>query len=292
VTVQSVASVIVLASLYTLLGVGYVLIYRASRVLNLAQGDLMMFGGYALFAAATTLAAPPVFAAVFALGTSFATGLLIYAALMRKMAGHPAFAAVLVTVSLGILLRVLVVVLYTDQIRHPAEALRMANPPVRLPGGAAISTLDALTVGAAALVLAALFAFLRGSHLGIQMRAAGEHPLLAAQRGINFHAVFALSWALAALTGGIAGMLYASNVRLEPGLGVIGLRAFAVVLVGGLDSLGGVVPAALMVAAAEVLTVRYGNPLLADVSPFVCLLAMLLVRPWGLSGTREELDRV
>jgi branched-chain amino acid transport system permease protein len=124
------------------------------------------------------------------------------------------------------------------------------------------------------------------------MRAAGERPLLAAQRGINFQALFALSWALASLTGGLAGMLYASNVRLDPSVGVVGLKAFAVALVGGLDSVGGVAPAALVIAAVEVLTVLYGNPLLADVSPFICLLAMLLVRPWGIAGTREELERV
>src|SRR5262249_20474416 len=137
-----------------------------------------------------------------------------------------------------------------------------------------------------------LFVFLRLSPLGIQMRAAGEKALLAAQRGINFQLLFALSWALAGFAGALAGILYANNVRLDPSLGVLGLKAFAVALVGGLDSLGGVIPGALLVAAVEVLSVRYGDPLLADVSPFLCLLAMLLVRPWGLFGTKEELERV
>ena len=137
-----------------------------------------------------------------------------------------------------------------------------------------------------------LFLFLRLSPLGIQMRAAGERALLASQRGIDFHRLFALAWALAALSGALAGILYSSNVRLEPSLDVLGLKAFAVALVGGLDSLGGVIPAAILVALIEVLTVRYGNPLLSDVSPFLCLLAMLLIRPWGLFGTKAELERV
>jgi len=97
---------------------------------------------------------------------------------------------------------------------------------------------------------------------------------------------------VAGFAGALAGILYANNVRLDPSLGVLGLKAFAVALVGGLDSLGGVIPGALIVAAVEVLSVRYGDPLLADVSPFLCLLAMLLVRPWGLFGTKEELERV
>jgi branched-chain amino acid transport system permease protein len=290
--VQTLASVVVLASLYVLLGVGYVLIYRASRVLNLAQGDLMMLGGYALYTAATAVSASPAVAVPLALGASAATGVLVYALLMRPMAGHPIFAAVLVTVSVGILLRAAVVLLFTDQLRYPAQAMGLVNAPVSLPGGAAVSTLDAITVGAAIVLLAGLLAFLRGSRLGIRMRAAGERPLLAAQRGIDFNLVFALSWGLAALAGAVAGALYASNVRLDPSIGVIGLKAFAVALVGGLDSVGGVMVGALLVASVEVLTIRHVSPLLSEVSPFLCLLAMLLIRPWGFWGTREELERV
>jgi branched-chain amino acid transport system permease protein len=208
------------------------------------------------------------------------------------MAGHPIFAAVLVTITLGILLRAAIVFLFTDRTRHPLEQLGLTNPPRPLPGGAVVSTFDLLMIATAAALFVALFLFLKLSPLGIQMRAAGEHALLASQRGINFHGVFALSWALAAFAGGLAGMIYASNVRLEPSLDVLGLRAFAVALVGGLDSLAGVIPAAIIVAAVEVMSVRYGNPLLSDVSPFLCLLLMLLIRPWGLFGTREELERV
>lgn len=227
-----------------------------------------------------------------ALAASAAVGFLLYALLLTRMAGHPVFAAVLVTVSVGILLRVAVVLTFTDQIRYPLAVLGLTNSPVPLGRGVAISSIDALTVLVAAVTMGGLLLGLRRSRVGIQMRAAGERPLLAAQRGIDYQRLFAVSWALASFTAGVAGMLYGSNVRLDPGLGVLGLKAFAVALLGGLDSLGGVVPAALLVAAAEVLTVRYGDPLLAGVAPFLCLLVMLLLRPWGLAGTREELERV
>ena len=289
---QVLATTLVVASLYALLAAGYVLVYRASRVLNLAQGDMLTLGGYLLFAVATNVGGGPVVAIPAAAALAALTGFLIYLVLMRPMAGHPVFAAVLVTVTLGILLRAAIVLVYTDRIRHPLPLLGLANPPRRLPGGAIVSTFDLLTVSVAAALFIALFAFLRLSPLGIQMRAAGEKALLAAQRGINFQLLFALSWALAGFAGALAGILYANNVRLDPSLGVLGLKAFAVALVGGLDSLGGVIPGALLVAAVEVLSVRYGDPLLADVSPFLCLLAMLLVRPWGLFGTKEELERV
>jgi len=289
---QVLATTVVVASLYALLAAGYVLVYRATRVLNLAQGDMMTLGGYFLFLVATAVPGEPARAIAGAAALSALAGFLIYRLLMRPMAGHPIFAAVLVTVTLGILLRAAIVLVYTDRIRHPLGLLGLANPARPLIGGAVVSTFDLFTVGAAAALFAALFLFLRFSPLGIQMRAAGEKPLLASQRGINFHLVFALAWALAGFAGALAGILYANNVRLDPSLGVLGLKAFAVALVGGLDSLGGVVPGALIVALVEVLSVRYGDPLLADVSPFLCLLAMLLVRPWGLYGTKEELERV
>ncbi|MBI2158635.1 MAG: branched-chain amino acid ABC transporter permease [Candidatus Rokubacteria bacterium] len=289
---QVVATAVVLASFYALLGAGYVLVYRATRVLNLAQGDLMTLGGYLLFSVAVTVPGAPALAIPLASALAALAGFLIYRVLMRPMAGHPIFAAVLITMTLGILLRAAIVLVYTDQLRHPIGLLGLTNPPRPLPGGAVVSTFDLLTVLTAALLFAGLFLFLRLSPIGIQMRAAGERALLAAQRGINFHLIFALAWALASFAGALAGMLYANNVRLEPSLDVLGLKAFAVALVGGLDSLGGVLPAALLVALVEVLSVRYGDPLLADVSPFLCLLAMLLVRPWGLFGTKEELERV
>jgi len=269
-----------------------VLVYRSSRVLNLAQGDLLTLGGYFLFALAAAFPGAPAVSLPLAALLSALTGVLVYVVLMRPMAGHPIFAAVLVTVTLGILLRAAIVFVFTDRTRHPLENLALTNPPRALPGGAVVSTFDLLMVATAAALFTGLFLFLRLSPLGIQMRAAGERALLASQRGINFHGVFALSWALAALAGGLAGMIYASNVRLEPSLDVLGLRAFAVALVGGLDSLAGVIPAAILVAAVEVMSIRYGNPLLSDVSPFLCLLLMLLIRPWGLFGTKEELERV
>src|SRR5215470_1690764 len=262
---QALATTVVVASLYALLAAGYVLVYRASRVLNLAQGDLLTLGGYFLFATAAAFPGAPALALALAAALSVLTGVLVYVALMRPMAGHPIFAAVLVTVTLGILLRAAIVFVFTDRTRHPLQQLGLTNPPRPLVGGAVVSTFDLVMVGAAVVLFAALFLFLKVSPLGIRMRAAGERALLASQRGIDFHGVFALSWALA---------------------------AFAVALVGGLDSLGGVIPAALLVAAVEVASVRYGNALLSDVSPFLCLLVMLLIRPWGMFGTKEELERV
>ncbi|HZN27788.1 MAG TPA: branched-chain amino acid ABC transporter permease, partial [Xanthobacteraceae bacterium] len=100
------------------------------------------------------------------------------------------------------------------------------------------------------------------------------------------------AWGLSTLTGSIAGMLIALDSGLDQTMVIIGLKAFSPALVGGLDSLVGTLVGSLIVAGAEVLAIHYVDPLLSDVVPFLVLIAMLIVRPWGLFGTREELDRV
>lgn len=289
---QLIVNIIVLAAIYALIACGYVLIYRVSRVMNLAHGELMMLGAYLLFTTASFFTGHPLIAIAVAVVLSLVVGILVYVLLMRKMTGEMVLAAILTTVALGILLRGLVVLFWSAAQQHPLQALQFSNPPIELFGGARISTCAALMVLMTGVVYGALFIFLRFGRWGVRMRAAGQNPLLAAQRGVNLHAVYALAWGLSTLTGSIAGMLIALDSGLDQTMVVIGLKAFAPALVGGLDSLIGALLGSLIVAAAEVLAIHYIDPLLSDVVPFLVLIAMLIVRPWGLFGTREELDRV
>lgn len=289
---QLAVNIVVLTAIYALIACGYVLIYRVSRVLNLAHGELMMLGAYLLLATGALFADHPLIAVAAALVLSVVVGVLVYVFLMRKMTGEMVLAAVLTTIALGILLRGAMILVWSAQQQYPAEVLGLSNPVVALPGGARISTYAALLVVVTTLVYAGLFAFLRFGRAGIRLRAAGQNPLLAAQRGINLHAVYALAWSLSTFTGGLAGILIALDSGLTGTMVIIGLKAFPAALVGGLDSLAGALCGALIVAAAEVLLIHYVDPLLSDVVPFLVLIAMLVVRPWGLLGTREELDRV
>jgi branched-chain amino acid transport system permease protein len=168
----------------------------------------------------------------------------------------------------------------------------VSNSTLALPGGARISVWAALLVATTLVVYAGLFAFLRLGRWGMRMRAAGQNPLLAAQRGINLHAIYALAWSLSTLTGALAGILMALDSGLSQTMAIIGLKAFPAALVGGLDSLAGALLGALMVAATEVMLIHYVDPLLSEVVPFLLLIVVLMLRPWGLFGTREELDRV
>ena len=289
---QLAVNIIVLASIYALIACGYVLIYRVSRVLNLAHGELMMLGAYMVLATASLFNGHPVIALAAAILLSLLVGALVYVFLMRKMTGEMVLAAILTTVALGILIRGLVVLIWSAQQQYPAQALGVPNPSLVLFGGARISMWSAVLVATTVVVYAALFAFLRFGRWGMRMRAAGQNPLLAAQRGINLHGVYALAWSLSTLTGALAGILMALDSGVTGGMPVVGLKAFPAALVGGLDSLVGALAGSLIIAAAEVLLIYYVDPLLSDVVPFLVLIAMLIVRPWGLFGTREELDRV
>ncbi len=289
---QLIVNITVLAAIYALLACGYVLIYRVSRVLNMAHGEIAMLGAYLLYTTASLFVGNPFTAIAVAVVMSLTVGVLVYVLLMRKMTGEMVLAAILTTIAIGILLRGLIVLIWSAAQQHPLEALHFSNPSIGLFGGARISACAALMVVMTAVVYGGLFAFLRFGRWGVRMRAAGQNPLLAAQRGVNLNAVYALAWALSSLSGSIAGMLIALDSGLDQTMVVIGLKAFAPALVGGLDSLLGALVGSLIVAAAEVLAIHYIDPLLSDVVPFLVLIAMLTVRPWGLFGTREELDRV
>ncbi len=289
---QLAINIIVLAAIYALIACGYVLIYRVSRVLNLAHGELMMLGAYMLLATGSAFGTHPALAIGLALVLSLVVGVLIYVLLMRRMTGEMVLAAVLTTVALGILLRGIMVLVWSAQQQYPGQALGFSNPAIALPGGGRISVFAAVLVLTTALSYGSLFLFLRFGRWGVRMRAAGQNPLLAAQRGINLHAIYALAWGFSTFTGGMAGMLMALDSGLTGSMAIVGLKAFPAALVGGLDSLAGALVGALLIAASEVLSIQYIDPLLSDVVPFLVLIVMLMLRPWGLFGSREELDRV
>lgn len=288
---QICVNIVVLTALYALITCGNVLIYRVSRVLNLAHGELIMLCAYGLLTTASLFGGHPLAGFLAAALLALVVGVLVYVALMRRMAGESVLAAVLTTIALGILLRGAMLLVWSAQEHHPRDLLGWDNPVLAV-GSARISAFALALVLVTGAAYLGLYLFLRYTRWGIRMRAAGQNPLLAAQRGVRLHGVYALAWGLAIFTGGVGGMLLSCDSGLDQTMALIGLKAFPAALVGGLDSLLGAVIGSGIVATAEVLLIHYVNPLLSDVVPFLVLTAMLVVRPWGLFGTREELDRV
>ena len=291
-SLQLVANIVVLAAIYALVSTGYVLIYRVSRVLNLAHGELMMIGAYLLVATAGAFSGNPLLALVLAAAGGLVMGMVVYAVLMRWLTGEAVLAAVLITIALGILLRGLSILIWTTQQYYPGATFGWHNPPVRIAPGVQISAASLAIVILTVIVYAGLFIFLQFTRWGVRMRAAGQNPLLAEQRGIRLHGIYAFAWGLSTFTASLAGMLLSLDSGVESTMATIGLKAFPAALVGGLDSLLGAAIGALIVATAEIAAIQYVNPLLSDVVPFLVLLIVLAIRPWGLFGSREQLDRV
>jgi branched-chain amino acid transport system permease protein len=291
-SLQLIANVVVLAAIYALVSTGYVLVYRVSRVLNLAHGELMMIGAYLLVSTAGVFNRDPIVALALAAIFGLVMGIVVYVVLMRWLTGEAVLAAVLITIALGILLRGLSILVWTSQQFYPAAMFGWKNPSVPLFPGVQVSAASLAMVLLTIAVYVGLFVFLQFTRWGIRMRAAGQNPLLAEQRGIRLHGIYAFAWGLSTFTASLAGMLLSLDSGVEYTMATIGLKAFPAALVGGLDSLLGALVGSLIVASAEMMAIQYVNPLLSDVVPFLVLLIVLAIRPWGLFGSREQLDRV
>ena len=164
---QLIVNVVQLASLYCLICCGYVLVYRASRVLNLAHGEMMAIGGYFLFTVVIGVIADPILSFLLACLLSLVLGFAVYFFLMRFMAGESVFAAVLVTVALGILLRGLMTLIWTSQSFHPLQHLEIKNAALRISENAVISTFGIVMVLAAFFLYAALFLSFKFTRWGL-----------------------------------------------------------------------------------------------------------------------------
>lgn len=286
------ADILVMGSIYALLAAGYVIVYRTSGVLNFAHPEVFMMGGYVAFMIMSTFPMSPFVALPITVLLGALAGLIIYAALMAPMAGHAVFAAVLVTIGLGTMLRGVVKIFWGGQIIYPGRRLGIESYTFEILPGFTLSSNDLLIICSMIIIMGGLLLFLRYSSIGIRMRAASHDPRLAAYRGINVHLLFAASWAIAIGIAIYTSAIYGFGHQVDLTMTDIALRALAVALVGGMGSLGGTILAAFLVASLEVMTSEFISTAASEAIPFFILLVVLLIRPWGFFGTKEAIDRV
>jgi branched-chain amino acid transport system permease protein len=286
---QFLTSVIVLSCVYAILASGFVVIYRSSRILNFSYADVVMLIGYFSVTMLELIGGPPVISLAIVLIVSFLFGLVIYALLIRPMAGQPIFSTIILTVALGIILQAFTILVWRGELESISLGWRQYYSLFK---GIRLASTEIVIIITTILFFIALSGFYRFSRIGHQMRATAENTLLAAQRGINIYFVTALAWAIGIFATGIASILLGSNYAVSLYMGHVAIKAFSVALVGGLDSIKGIIPAAFIVALTELAASNYINPRLADTMPFIIMLTVLLIRPWGLWGTEEEIERV
>jgi branched-chain amino acid transport system permease protein len=281
------ATVVILTCTYALLAAGVVILYKAARVVNFAHGELAIVGGY-VFYSASVLGSDSLWLAIAgALVFSIIMGVTIYMSMLRRFVGEPLHVTILITIGIGIVLKSAILIIWR------AERLTIdvgVAPALRLSGGASLSYMDLASVAVTVLFFLALYLFLTFTRMGIQFRGTAENALLASQRGVNVD--FVLAWIIAVIAASLSGVFFGSRAFLSTESVTIGLAGLIAALVGGLDSLRGAVAGAFIVAGTQYLTVRLIDPVLSETVPFLLLLLVMSIRPWGLFGTLEELDRV
>ena len=279
---------VALGSIYALIALGFVLIYKSTRILNFAQGELVLVGAFTAFAFLSQAGLPPALALPLTVVVAVALGFTVERLLLRPMLGEPVIAVIMVTLGLAGILKGSARAIWGSVNRpfpdiFPALSLTLFD--VAIPG----PFLWGCLIAGACLVAFTLF--FRLSTWGVMMRAAANHQAAALSVGIDVRRVFALSWAIAAAVAALGGVLLGAINVIDMNLGMIGLKVFPVVILGGLDSIPGAILGGLLIGILENLSGGFIEPWVGGgvkaVAPFVALLLILLVRPYGLFGTRE-----
>ena len=276
-------------SVYALLAVGFVIIYKAMRIISFAQPALMVTGAvlvsYLTADLSFWIAVPIAVVAVAGLA------LVVERLALRPMIGRPVFVISIITLGVDIVIRVVVNVFIGRDVRQVGDPWGLSTVDL---GGVAVQERYLAMLLVTGAVVLALFGFFRYSRTGLAMRAASFDQEAALAQGISVGSVFAVSWAIAGGLAALAGVFVGTGGGVDQQTWIIALKALPAIILGGLDSVGGAVVGGLVVGVVESLVGTYQGeyaPWLgqnfAVVSPYVVMLLVLLVRPYGLFGTRE-----
>jgi branched-chain amino acid transport system permease protein len=280
-------TIVGVAGIYALLALGLVLVYRTSRVLNLAHGEMAILLGYIAVAIASA-SVPAPFALLAAVLIGGALGWCVFRLCMQHIMAEPPHVGLMMTVGLAIILHGLMIILFAG--KSASVDWGMAGQLQVF--GDSIAKADLVALVVSWIGVAVLIAVYQFTHFGLQMRAIAERVMLAAQRGINVNRIVGLSWMMAVAAAALAGILHGERSLLSLSAVIIGVNALIAALIGGMDSMKGAIFGAFLVAISEDLTSRLLEPRYATLAPVLILLIVMVVRPWGLFGSPEEIKRV
>ena len=290
---QLVFNGLVVGSIYALLALGFVVIFKATSILNFAQGEFLLLGAYVNLALMTQLQLPFAAAFLVTLGFSVVLGLVLERVLLRPLLGQPVISVIVVTLGLSSVLKAIVQGIWGTDTRPFPEVF--PTEPVLL-GPLPISQGYLWVIGCVVVLLSLFTAFFRFTRLGVAMRATVFSQQVALSMGISVKRIFALAWSIAAVVSAVGGVLL-GGVRggVDGAFALFGLKVIPVVILGGLDSVAGAVVGGLVIGVLENLSGGYLDPLLGggvkEVAPFVALVLILMVRPRGFFG-KVHVDRV
>ena len=267
---------------YGLIALGFVLIYKATEMVNFAQGEIMMLGAFVAFTFTNLLGWPFWMAIAMTLLVMAAFGALTERLILRPMIGEPPFSVLMLTIGLGFVLRAGAGAIWGNEPRTITTPYSGGIVDI---GGVIIGYENIVIIAGTAVLCLVLYLFFRYSRVGIAMQAASQNQLAAYYMGIPVKRIYSLVWALSAGIAATAGILVAPVALIDPLMGFIGIKAFAAAIVGGFGSLPGAILGGIIIGVVEQFAALYLPPGFSETSAYVILLVMLLVRPEGLFAT-------
>lgn len=279
---------VAIGAIYGLMAMAFALTYKATGLLNFAQGELGMLIAYISWSISVSMGTSTWALVGGAVVSSVVLGLLIERLIMRKMIGQPVFSAVLVTVGMGVIITSVVLMVWGGEQQsvvaaHASDIIDVGGLRMRVSQMAVIVVL--------LVALAVTHVFFRYSRFGIAMRAVAADQRTASLMGISIARVQAVAWAVSSLLAGLAGLFFAVSFELSPTIFSLGLKAFPATVFGGLDAVIGSGASGIFIGVFENLVGGYIAPLFKEIAGFLLILVILMVRPFGLFGQRD-IERV
>jgi branched-chain amino acid transport system permease protein len=283
---QLVGTGLMMGSTYALLAVAFVIIYKACKIFNFAQGEIMLLGGYFSWSLLGWFHLGFWPTALLSTLFAFCLGFVIERFPLRPLIGHPILSIIMVTLGLSILLRSVILITWGAVLLPYPEIF--GAEPIRI--GALIFSQQHVWSFVSCIGLLLFFGlFFKFTKLGLLMRAVAEDQILAKSAGTRVHKIIGLSWAIACIISAIAGIFLSAINGVSIGLADYGVKAISAALVGGLESIGGAITGGLLIGVIEVLSIVYIGHGVGEVAAYIVLVLVLIVRPYGLFGlTRIE----
>ena len=290
--IQIIVTGIATGGVYGLIALGFVLIFKATGILNLATGAFMTLGAYICLTVLAQFGAPFWLAFLGTLGFAILLGFVLERIILRPLIGEPIISVVMVTIGLSSILHGLTHLIWSPDYRSFPEIF----PPEPLDLGFAVVPSGLLWGFIFAAVGTIIFIFIfRLTRTGVAMRATASDQQAALSMGISVRWIFALSWCYGAVAAVIGGIVIGNISGISIYLGDIGLKVLAVIILGGLDSIGGAILGGLIIGILENLAGLYLDPVFGggvkDVAPFFILVLIIMIRPYGLFG-KKIIERV
>jgi branched-chain amino acid transport system permease protein len=278
---------ILIGLMYSLIALGFVLVYKATDAVNFAQGEFVMIAGFIAVGTLTVLGLPLWVSVPAALIGMIAFGFALERVMLRKLIGRPVIAVVMATIGLAAILRGLGPFgifqgTRTLPLPLPDEPFIIGPlfiPPIQLLGG--IVSL---------VFLGGFGYFFLKSRKGVAMRAVADNQQVAMAMGINVERYFGLAWAMTGVVSALGGILWGNMLGVDVNLALVGFKVFPVVILGGLDSIPGAIIGGLIVGLVENVAAGYVDPYVGggtkDFAPYVLMIVALMIRPYGIFGKR------